>query len=89
MGLMFGYLIAMIYYKWGTDYDNNTHNAPSLLSIMINMAIKFGEVDGEPLFQSFYGFSQETINKLILFICVTLVPIMLFVKPIQFYLKKK
>ena len=88
MGLMFGYLIAMIYYKWGTDYDNNTHNAPSLLSIMINMAIKFGEVDGEPLFQSFYGFSQETINKLILFICVTLVPIMLFVKPIQFYLKK-
>jgi V-type H+-transporting ATPase subunit a len=88
MGIMFGYLIAMIYYKWGTDYDNNTQNAPSLLSIMINMAIKFGEVDGEPLFQSFLGFPQESLNRLILFICVMLVPIMLFVKPIQFYLKK-
>ena len=88
MGIMYGYLIAMIYYKWGTDYDKNTQNAPSLLSIMINMAIKFGEIDGEPLFERFLGLSQESINKLILFICITLVPTMLFVKPIQFYLRK-
>ena len=88
MGIMFGYLIAMIYYKWNTDYDDNTHNAPSLLTIMINMAIKLGEIDGEPLFDSFLGFSQESINKLIILICIILIPIMLFVKPIQFYLKK-
>ena len=70
MGLMFGYLISMIFYKWGTDYDSNTHEAPSLLTIMINMAIKLGEIDGKPLFESFMGFSQESINRLILFICV-------------------
>ena len=88
MGLMFGYLITMIYYKWGTDYDNNTDDAPSLLSIMINMAIKLGEIDGEPLFESFLGFSQESINQMILVFCILLVPVMLFVKPIQFYLRK-
>ena len=88
MGLMFGYLIAMIYYKWNTDYDNNTQNAPSLFAIMINMAIKFGEIDGKPLFESFFGLSQEYINKLILVICVLLIPIMLFVKPIEFYMRK-
>jgi V-type H+-transporting ATPase subunit a len=88
MGLMFGYLIVMIYYKWGTDYDNNTDDAPSLLSIMINMAIKLGDIDGEPLFESFLGFSQESINQIILVICVLLIPIMLFVKPIQFYIRK-
>ena len=88
MGLMFGYLISMIFYKWGTDYDSNTHEAPSLLTIMINMAIKLGEIDGKPLFESFMGFSQESINRLILFICVLLIPIMLLVKPINFYMRK-
>ena len=88
MGLMFGYLISMIFYKWGTDYDSNTHEAPSLLTIMINMAIKLGEIDGKPLFESFMGFSQESINRLILFICVLLIPVMLLVKPIHFYMRK-
>ena len=88
MGLMFGYLISMIFYKWGTDYDSNTHEAPSLLTIMINMAIKLGEIDGKPLFESFMGFSQESINRLTLFICVLLIPVMLLVKPINFYMRK-
>ena len=88
MGIMFGYLIGMIYYKWGTNYDINTAEAPSLLSIMINMAIKLGEIDGKPLFESFLGFSQENLNRLILGICIILIPIMLFVRPIQFYLRK-
>ena len=88
MGLMFGYLIAMVFYKWGTDYDSNTHEAPSLLTIMINMAIKLGEIDGKPLFESFMGLSQESINRLILFVCILLIPLMLFVKPINLYVRK-
>ncbi len=88
MFILFGYLIFMIFYKWGTDYDADTEKAPSLLSIMINMAVKFGEVEGEPLFNSFFGLSQEAINILIIFICLILIPLMLFVKPIYFYLKK-
>ena len=85
MFILFGYLIGMIYYKWGTDYDSDTEKAPSLLTIMINMAVKFGEVEGEPLFNSFLGLSQEAVNILIIFICLILIPLMLFVKPIYFY----
>ena len=88
MFILFGYLIYMIFYKWGTDYDDDTSKAPSLLTIMINMAVKFGSVEGTPLFNSFFGMSQETINVLIIVICLLLIPIMLFVKPIYFYLKK-
>jgi len=88
MLIVFGYLIGMIFYKWGTDYDSDTEKAPSLLTIMINMAVKFGEVEGEPLFDSFFGLSQEALNVLIIFICLILVPLMLFVKPIYYYLKK-
>ena len=89
MFILFGYLIYMIFYKWGTDYDADTEKAPSLLTIMINMAVKFGAVEGEPLFDSFLGFSQESINIFIILICLILVPIMLFVKPIYTYLKKR
>ena len=89
MFLLFGYLIYMIYYKWGTDYDDHTDKAPSILTIMINMAVKFGSVNGNPLFNSLFGLSQETINVLIILICLLLIPIMLFIKPIYFYLKKK
>ena len=88
MFILFGYLIYMIYYKWGTDYDEDTSQAPSLLTIMINMAVKFGSVEGNPLFNSFMGFSQETLNVLILIFCMLLIPLMLFVKPIYFYLNK-
>ena len=88
MFVLFGYLIYMIYYKWGTDYDEDTSQAPSLLTIMINLAVKFGSDEGKPLFNSFFGFSQETLNVLIIFFCLMLIPIMLFVKPIYFYLNK-
>jgi V-type H+-transporting ATPase subunit a len=89
MFFLFGYLIYMIYYKWATDYDAHTDKAPSILTIMINMAVKFGSVQGKPLFNSLFGFSQETLNVLIIFICLLFIPIMLFVKPIYTYLKKK
>jgi V-type H+-transporting ATPase subunit a len=89
MFILFGYLIYMIFYKWGTDYDGHTDKAPSILTIMINMAVKFGSVQGNPLFDSLFGLSQETINILIISICLIFIPIMLFVKPIYSYLKKK
>ena len=86
---IFGYLIYMIFYKWSIDYDNNTENAPSLLSIMINMAVKFGKVEGEPLFDSFLTLSQESLHKFLLIFCVILIPIMLLINPIYFYFKKQ
>ena len=79
----------MIFYNWGTDYDSDISKAPSLLTIMINTAVKFGSVERNPLFDSIFCSSQETFNVLILVICFLLLPIMLFVKPIYFYLRKK
>ena len=79
----------MIFYKWGTDYDDDTSKAPSILTIMINMAVKIGSVEGKPLFDSLFGLSQEVINISIIVICLLLIPIMLLIKPIYYYKKKK
>ena len=89
MFILFGYMIYMIFYKWGTDYDADTSKAPSILTIMINMAVKIGSVEGKPLFDSLFGLSQEAINISIIVICLLLIPIMLLIKPIYYYKKKK
>ena len=89
MFIAFGYMIYMIFYKWGTDYDDDTSKAPSILTIMINMAVKIGSVEGKPLFDSLFGLSQEAINISIIVICLLLIPIMLLIKPIYYYKKKK
>ena len=89
MFILFGYMIYMIFYKWGTDYDDDTSKAPSILTIMINMAVKIGSVEGKPLFDSLFGLSQEAINISIIVICLLLIPIMLLIKPIYYYKKKK
>jgi V-type H+-transporting ATPase subunit a len=89
MFIVFGYMIYMIFYKWGTDYDDDTSKAPSILTIMINMAVKIGSVEGKPLFDSLFGLSQEVINISIIVICLLLIPVMLLIKPIYYYKKKK
>ena len=89
MFILFGYMIYMIFYKWGTDYDADTSKAPSILTIMINIAVKIGSVEGKPLFDSLFGLSQEAINISIIVICLLLIPIMLLIKPIYYYKKKK
>ena len=89
MIILFGYLILMIFYKWSINWNNNTDDAPSLLTLMINMIIKFGSVEDKPLFTgTIFGMSQETLHKLIIIICIILVPIMLFVTPTYTFLKK-
>lgn len=46
----FGYMVILIFIKWGTDYTSLTSDAPSILNVMLNYGLKFGEVDGLPLF---------------------------------------
>ena len=89
MIILFGYLIFMIFYKWSINWNNNTEKAPSLLTLMINMIVKFGSVENKPLFNdSIFGISQESLHKLIIIICIILIPIMLFITPIYTFLKK-
>jgi V-type H+-transporting ATPase subunit a len=73
----------MIICKWLTNYTEQEHSAPSVITQMINMFLKGGELSGMPFFGSEEDFiSLQAILVLISFICV---PTMLFVKPFYFY----
>lgn len=47
-------MVILIFIKWGTDFTNNTSEAPSILNVMLNYGLKFGEVDGVALFGNNY-----------------------------------
>ncbi len=38
----------LIVIKWLTDYQNHENDAPSIISSMINMALKSGKINGKP-----------------------------------------
>lgn len=46
---LFGFMDLLIVLKWLTNWEGNSHNAPSIISQMINVALKGGEVQGAPL----------------------------------------
>lgn len=87
MVIIFGYMIFMIYYKWCIDWSQNVEKAPSLITIMINMVIKQGKVD-TPLWSNNL-IDQVRLNQIIMIIALSLIPIMLFPKPIINFLKNK
>jgi V-type H+-transporting ATPase subunit a len=78
---LLGYMIYMIFYKWLTKFENRT--PPSIITIMINIIIKKGSVDGNPLLENI---DQEKLNEKILFICIVCSFIMFFCKPIIDYI---
>jgi len=41
---LFGYMIVLIFIKWGTDWTGKTHMAPSLISQMLSIFLSFGSV---------------------------------------------
>ena len=83
MSITFGYMIFMIFFKWLTDWTKDTSNAPSILTIMMNMILKFGKITGKPIWnESELSINQETLNYNFLIISISLIPIMLFIKPL-------
>ena len=60
--LIFMYMIALIYIKWLTDYSLDTSKAPSIITILMNLALKFGSVDGKPVWGVID--KEQFINKL-------------------------
>ena len=91
MNLLFGYMIALIFIKWSTDYSKNTANAPSIITILMNLALKGGSVDGKPVWSSVE--IEEKTNKRIFYISLICIPIILLPKPLiiiyRNYLKNK
>ena len=81
-------MIFMIFFKLLTDWTKDTSNAPSILTIMMNMILKFGKITGKPIWnESELSINQETLNYNFLIISLSLIPIMLFIKPLFLFYK--
>ena len=86
--LLFGYMIVLIYIKWLTDYSLDTSQAPSIITILMNLALKFGSVDGKPVWGTIVN--EQYINRVFFIFSLFCIPVMLLVKPlIKIYNKKQ
>jgi V-type H+-transporting ATPase subunit a len=50
--VLFGYMDALIIIKWLTDYSGREHDAPSIITTMINIALNGGRIEGIPFIGS-------------------------------------
>ncbi|VDK22050.1 unnamed protein product [Taenia asiatica] len=76
---IFGYLVIIIFYKWGAYTADEASTAPSLLLVLINMFRFNYEVKGgagDP----FYG-GQAVIQSILMLIALACIPWMLLSKP--------
>jgi len=89
---LFGYMCFMIIYKWTLDWlttpeegctRTNCNNPPSLISQLINIALAPGDV---PADEQLYD-GQGTVQLVLLFVAVLMIPLMLIPKP-YFMLKR-
>ena len=76
---LFGYMILLIYIKWLTNYSLNTSQAPSIITILMNLALKLGSVDGKPVWGTLE--LEQFINKILFLVSILCIPVMLMVKP--------
>lgn len=49
MLFIFGYMDILIIIKWLTDYSGREGEAPSIISIMINIPLNGAYIEGDPL----------------------------------------
>ncbi|XP_035657613.1 V-type proton ATPase 116 kDa subunit a1-like isoform X7 [Branchiostoma floridae] len=74
---IFGYMVAIIFYKWIAYDASISYKAPSLLITMINMFLfKFPESQDDYLYSGQKGF-----QIFLVLLAVACVPCMLFIKP--------
>jgi V-type H+-transporting ATPase subunit a len=84
MSILFFYLTIMIFIKWATDWSQVATGAPSLISLLMNIFLAFGSVDGHPLFPG-----QEDLNFTIFIVALLCIPILLLPKPIITFMNQK
>ena len=84
MSVLLGYMVVIIFIKWST-YFYDTSRAPSLITHLINIAIKGGSVENMPLWghqiQGTGRYQQENFHAVILAILALLIPFMILPKP--------
>lgn len=75
----FGYMNLLIIGKWLTNY-HDTSKAPAIIASMIDMFLKFGACEKEPIISDRAGTEQiQVILLIISFVCI---PLMLLLRPI-------
>ena len=79
--VLFGYMDWMIIAKWSTDFTGKEYMAPSIISNMIDMALKMGQVAPGTAAVIGDASTQQTISILFLVIALICAPMMLFPKP--------
>lgn len=86
MVLLFGYMILMIFVKWGIDWSSDPSKAPSIISQLLLIFLNMGSVgpddNKQPIFYRHDYKIQENLQYYLLIISVICVPIMWFPKPI-------
>ncbi|KAG9342964.1 hypothetical protein JZ751_015180 [Albula glossodonta] len=76
MGSLFGYLVILIFYKWGAYSAATSKDAPSLLIAFINMFLfNYNDPTNKPLYRG-----QMGIQCLLVVVALACVPCMLIVK---------
>ena len=75
-------MVLLIIVKWCTEYAD-TSTAPGIISIMVNIPLRMGEIDGDPLIGSLA--LNRSISILLLLVAIGAVPFMLFPKPLLLY----
>ena len=84
MTVLFFYLVIMIFIKWSVDWRQVSTGPPSLITLLMNIFLAFGSVDGKPLFHG-----QEELNFTIFLIALFCIPVLLFPKPIITYFNQQ
>ena len=91
MCLLFGYMIIMIYIKWGTDWSDDPSKAPSIITQLLMLFLNIGSTGPKdnktPLFCREDYSVQENFQFYALIISIICIPIMLLVKPMLEYFK--
>lgn len=87
MTAFFGYMILMIFIKWSIDWSVDTSRAPSIITMLMNIFLKKGSVEGKPLWGD--AETQETFHFWLLIVCVLCIPVILIPKPIIIYRRQK
>ncbi|KRX01228.1 hypothetical protein PPERSA_05814 [Pseudocohnilembus persalinus] len=84
MTVTFFYMDIMIIIKWFTNYSEDTSQAPSIITMLINMPLKVGDPGEHQLYEG-----QAGIQKFFLIVSLLCIPLMLIPKPILEYRKYK
>ncbi|KAH9368696.1 hypothetical protein HPB48_004715 [Haemaphysalis longicornis] len=92
LGSLFGYLTALIVFKWtlpnGAPHGEGVACSRSLLIMFINMFLM--TYTKEPCYQDLLYPAQQTVEKILLMVAFASVPWLLVAKPLYlFYLSKK